>query len=145
FNHVPYRTSSQAVLDLAEGRIDMTFGALGTNLPLIREGKIHPLAVATARRSEEVPDVPTMAEAGLAGFEASLWCAVVAPAGLPAPILTRLNREINAILGEPEVGKALANQAIEVETAEPEALRRMISEDIEKWRAIAQKVGIKPE
>jgi tripartite-type tricarboxylate transporter receptor subunit TctC len=145
FNHVPYRTSSQAVLDLAEGRIDMTFGILGSTLPLIREGRIRVLAIATGRRSDDIPDVPTMAEAGLPGFEASLWFAVVAPSALPAPILTRLNREINAILGEAEIKKGLANQAIAVETAEPDALRRMIRDDIEKWRAVALKVGIKPE
>ncbi|MEA3107616.1 MAG: hypothetical protein QOI88_2221 [Gammaproteobacteria bacterium] len=145
FNHVPYRTSSQAVLDLSEGRIDMTFGVLGSNLPLIRDGKIRALALATPRRSEDIPDVPTMAEAGLPGFEASLWFAVVAPTGLPVPILTRLNREINAILNEPDIKKGLANQAIQIETAEPDALRQIIREDIEKWRAIAQKVGIKPE
>jgi tripartite-type tricarboxylate transporter receptor subunit TctC len=145
FNHVPYRTSSQAVLDLSEGRIDMTFGVLGSNLPLIRDGKIRALALATQRRSEDIPDVPTMAEAGLPGFEASLWFAVVAPVALSAPILARLNSEINAILNEPDIKKGLANQAIAVETAEPDQLRRIIREDIEKWRAIAQKVGIKAE
>ena len=145
FNHVPYRTSSQAVIDLSEGRIDMTFGILGSSLPLIRDGKIRTLAIATARRSDDIPDVPTMAEAGVPGFEASLLFAVVAPAALPVPILTRLNREINAILNEPEIRKGLANQTIQVETAEPDALRQVIREDIEKWRAIAQKVGIKAE
>ena len=145
FNHVPYRTSSQAVLDLSEGRIDMTFGVLGSNLPLIRDGKIRALALATPRRSEDIPDVPTMAEAGLPGFEASLWFAIVAPVALPAPILARLNREVNAILNEPDIKKGLANQAIQIETAEPDALRQVIREDIEKWRAIAQKVGIKAE
>src|SRR5205085_12389927 len=83
----------------------------------------------------------TMAEAGLPGFEASLWFAVVAPLALPVPILTRLNREINAILGDAEVKKGLTNQAIQVETAEPDRLRQIIRDDIEKWRAIAQKVG----
>src|SRR5205814_1604768 len=107
--------------------------------------RVRPLAIATMRRGEEIPDVPTMAEAGLPGFEASLWFAVVAPAALPTPILTRLNREINAILSDAEVRKGLANQAIQVETAGPDQLRQIIRDDIEKWRAIAQKVGIKPE
>jgi len=145
FNHVPYRTSSQAVLDLSEGRIDMTFGVLGSNLPLIRDGKIRALALATPRRSEDIPDVPTMAEAGLPGFEASLWFAVVAPVALPVSILTRLNREVNAILNEPDIKKGLANQAIAVETAEPDQLRQIIRDDIEKWRAVAKEVGIKAE
>src|SRR5262245_48041562 len=91
--HIPYRSTGQAVLDLAEGRIDITFGLLGSNLPLMREGKIRPLAVTTTRRTEDAPEVPTMAEAGLPGFEASLWFAVVAPAALPPAIVDRLNRE----------------------------------------------------
>src|SRR5262245_9908575 len=106
-NHVPYRASGPAVLDLSEGRIDITFGVLGTSLPLIREGKIRALAVATEKRSEQLPDVPTIVESGLPGFEASLWFAVVAPAALPAPIVERLNREINTIVSEPDVTKAL--------------------------------------
>jgi tripartite-type tricarboxylate transporter receptor subunit TctC len=144
-NHVPYRTTAQAVLDLAESRIDMTFGVLGTSLPLIRDGKIRALAAATAKRVHELPAVPTMAEAGLPGFEASLWFAIVAPAALPAPLVSRLNREINAIVTEPEVRAALAVQAIEAETSTPEDLRERIRADIAKWRDVAAKVGIKPE
>ena len=144
-NHVPYRTTVQAVLDLSEGRIDITFGLLGTNLPLIREGKIRPLAVAGSKRAEDVPDVPTMAEAGLPGFEATLWFAVVAPAALPPAIVSRLNREINAILGDPDVKRALAVQATQIELSTPAKLREQIRADIEKWRAVADKLGIKPE
>jgi tripartite-type tricarboxylate transporter receptor subunit TctC len=143
--HIPYRSTAQAVLDLAEGRIDVTFGLLGSNLPLIREGKIRPLAVTAVRRAEDVPEVPTMAEAGLPGFEASLWFAVVAPAGLPPATVDRLNREINAILGEADVKKALAAQATQIELSTPEKLRALIRADIEKWRAVADKLGIKPE
>jgi len=144
-NHVPYRTSSQAILDLAEGRIDITFGILGTLGPLIRDGRIRALAVTTEKRTADIPDVPTMAEAGLPGFEASLWFAVVAPAALPPALLTRLNREINAILGEPEIKRALSAHAITVELSTPDALRETIRVDIEKWRAIAVKAGVKPE
>jgi tripartite-type tricarboxylate transporter receptor subunit TctC len=106
-NHVPYRANGPAVLDLSEGRIDISFGVLGTSLALIRDGKIRALAVTTDKRAISAPDVPTMSEAGLPGFEASLWFAMVAPAALPAPILLRLNREINAIITEPDVRKAL--------------------------------------
>jgi tripartite-type tricarboxylate transporter receptor subunit TctC len=144
-NHVPYRTSSQAILDLAEGRIDITFGVLGTLGPLIKDGRIRALAVTTEKRTADIPDVPTMAEAGLPGFEASLWFAVVAPAALPPALLTRLNREINAILGEPEIKRALSAHAITVELSTPDALRETIRIDIEKWRAIAVKAGVKPE
>jgi tripartite-type tricarboxylate transporter receptor subunit TctC len=144
-NHVPYRTSFQAILDLAEGRIDITFGILATLGPLIKDGRIRALAVTTEKRSADIPDVPTMAEAGLPGFEASLWFAVVAPAALPPALLTRLNREINAILSEPEITRALSAHAITVELSTPDALRETIRVDIEKWRAIAVRAGVKPE
>src|SRR5262249_13332440 len=144
-NHVPYRASGPAVLDLSEGRIDITFGVLGTSLPLIREGKIRALAVATEKRSAQLPDVPTIVEWGLPGCEASLWLAVVPPAALPAPIVERLNREINTIVSEPDVTKALAAQAVEAEVTSPAKLRETIRADLDKWRAIAAKAGIKPQ
>jgi tripartite-type tricarboxylate transporter receptor subunit TctC len=145
FNHVPYRSSSQAILDLAEGRIDVTFGVVGTSLPLIRDGRIRALAVTTDRRMDDLPDVPTMEEAGLPGFEASLWFAVVAPAALPPQLVARLNRQINGIVSEPAVRKALAVQAVEAETSTPDEVRERIRADIGKWRAVAARVGIKPE
>src|SRR5215203_705196 len=144
-NHIPYRANGPAILDLSEGSIDISFGVLGTSLPLIREGKIRALAVATEKRTEELPDVPTMTESGLSGFEASLWFAVVAPAAMPPAILGRLNRELNAILSEAEVKKSLKGQAIDIELSTPEKLRELIGADIEKWRAIAAKAGVKPE
>jgi tripartite-type tricarboxylate transporter receptor subunit TctC len=144
-NHVPYRSSAPATLDLSEGRIDITFGVLGSSLPLINDGKIRALAVTTEKRAESVPNVPTMAEAGLPGFEASLWFAVVAPAALPPAILMRLNHELNAILELPDVKAGLALQAITVELSTPEKLRELIRTDIEKWRSIAAKAGVKPE
>ena len=79
-NHIPYRSASQAVIDLAEGRIDITFGTLGSSLPLIKDGKIKILAVSTTRRASQVPDIPTMVEAGVPGFETSLWFALVGAA-----------------------------------------------------------------
>ena len=100
------------MLDLAEGRIDITFGLLGTNLPLLRDGRIRALAVTTSSAPRTCPMCRPWRRPGLPGFEASLWFAVVAPAALPPALVTRLNREINAILGEPEVKKALAAQAI---------------------------------
>jgi tripartite-type tricarboxylate transporter receptor subunit TctC len=144
-NHVPYRANGPAILDLSEGRIDISFGVLGTSLSLLREGKIHALAVTTDHRVATVPDVPTMAEAGLPGFEASLWFAVMAQAALPAPILARLNSELNAILQEPDVKKSLNAQAIDVEISTPDKLRERIRADIEKWRETAAKAGVKPE
>lgn len=144
-NHVPYRASSQAVIDLAEGRIDITFGTLGSSLPLIRDGKVKALAVSTAKRASQAPDVPTMTEAGVPGFEASLWFAVVAPAKLPGTIAARLNKEVNAIVSDPAVIKGLDLQAMQ---ADPIPLARMgdlIRNDLTRWREIAAKAGVKAE
>ena len=144
-NHIPYKTSTHAVIDLSEGRIDMQFGILGTSLALIREGKLRALAVTTEQRIEELPDVPTMIEAGLPGYEVSLLFAVVAPAATPAAIITRLSHEINDIMAAPEVKRVLASQAIHAVSSPPDQLRDRIAREIELWRGIATKAGIKPE
>ena len=144
-NHIPYKTSTHAVVDLTEGRIDMQFGILGTSLSLIREVKLRALAVTTEQRLEELPDVPTMIESGLPGYDVSLLFAVVMPAGTPGPIVMRLNREINAFTATPEVKRVLAAQAIHVTSGTPAQLRERIAREIELWRGIARKAGVKPE
>ncbi len=144
-NHIPYKTSTHAVIDLNEGRIDMQFGILGTSLALIREGKLRALAVTTERRIGELPDVPTMIESGLPGYDVSLLFAVVMPAATSSAIVARLNREINEFMATPEVKRVLAAQAIHVTSGTPDQLRARIAREIELWRGIAQKAGIKPE
>ncbi len=140
-NHIPYKSSTHAVIDLNEGRIDLQFSILPTTLQFIRSGKVRALAVAAERRVEELPDVPTLAEAGLEGFDATLWFAVVAPKGIPAILVTRLNREIGSILEEPDVRSAWVAQGIYPESSTPEALRARIARDFEKWRAFASRIG----
>jgi tripartite-type tricarboxylate transporter receptor subunit TctC len=145
FNQVPYRSSAQAMLDLAEGRIQVQFGTVPPTLPLIRDGKMRALAVTGAKRSAALPDVATIAEAALPGYEASLWQAIAAPAGTPAPIIARINRETTEILAEPATIAALAQQGVEAEASSPQALSARIGADIEKWRDVVAKAGIKPE
>ena len=94
--HVPYRGSAQSVLDLIDGRVEMQFGTLAPTLPLIREGKVRALAVTGGKRNATLPEVPTIAESGLPGYESSLWAAIVVPAGTPPGIVARLNREVVA-------------------------------------------------
>jgi tripartite-type tricarboxylate transporter receptor subunit TctC len=144
-NHIPYKTSTHAVIDLNEGRIDMQFGILGSSLALIREGKLRALAVTTPQRLEDVPDVQTMIEAGLPGYDVSLVFAVVMPAGTPRPIVARLNREIGEFVRTPELKRVLAAQAIQAVSSTPDELRERIAKEIALWRGIAQKAGIKPE
>lgn len=142
FNHIPYKTSTQAVLDLIEGRIDMQFGILGTSLELIRQGKLRPIALATEKRSDDLPDVPTMTEAGVDGFEASLLFAVVMPPKTPAAIVTRINRDIRDIMVQPDVKRALAAQAIVATSSTPEQLADRLTKETVLWRDLAVKAGL---
>jgi putative tricarboxylic transport membrane protein len=144
-NHIPYRSASQAVIDLAEGRIDITFGTLGSSLPLIKDGKIKLLAVSTNRRASQVPDIPTISEAGVPGFETSLWFALVAPPNLPQPIAARLNRELNAIVSDPVVQKGFDVQATQSEPSTLQGMADLIRTDLTRWREIAAKAGVKGE
>ena len=141
-NHIPYKSSTHAVVDLIEGRIDMQFGILGTSLELIREGKLRAIALATKNRSEDLPDVLTMAEAGIDGFEASLLFAVMMPPKTPPEIVKRINREIGEIMAQPEVKRALAAQAIIATSSTPEQLSERMQTEMALWRGLAVKAGL---
>jgi tripartite-type tricarboxylate transporter receptor subunit TctC len=140
--HVPYRGTAQSIVDLVAGRVDMQFGTIPPTLVHVRSGKLRALAVTGTVRNATLPDVPTIAEAGLPGYESSLWQAMVAPAATPAAIVARLNREVTAVLNEPDVRAALAQQGIEPEPGSPEALGARIRADVQKWREVMVSAGI---
>ena len=141
--HVPYRGTAQSTLDLIEGRVDMQFGTIPPALAYLRAGKLNALAVTGGARNAALPDVPTMAEAGLAGYECILWQALVAPAATPAAIIARLNREVGAVLAEPELRAMLAEQGIEPAPGTPEALAARMRADARKWREVIAERGIR--
>lgn len=141
--HVPYRGTAQSTLDLLEGRVEMQFGTIPPTLAHIRAGKLRALAVTGAARNAALPEVPTLAESGLDGYECSLWQAIVAPAGAPPAIISRLNREISAILDDPEVRAALAKNGIEAQASSTEALTARIHADTKKWRDVIAGAGIR--
>ena len=141
--HVPYRGTAQSTLDLIGGRVDMQFGTVPPSLANIREGKLRALAVTSTARSAVLPDVPTMAEAGLTGYESSLWQAFVAPAATPKVIIARLNREISAVLDDAGVREALNKQGVVPEPGSSEALAERIRADVAKWRDVITSAGIK--
>jgi tripartite-type tricarboxylate transporter receptor subunit TctC len=143
--HVPYKASAQSVTDLMTGRLDMQFATIPPMLALLRSGKLRALGIASAKRSSLLPDLPTLSEAGLPGYDASLWMAVMAPAGTPASIVTRLNREITAILTSPEGQDAMSKQGVDAETSTPENLHARIGAEITKWREFIAKYAIQPE
>ena len=141
--HVPYRGTAQSTLDLLEGRVEMQFGTIPPTLSHIRAGKLRALAVTGAVRNSTLPEVPTMAESGLPGYECVLWQAIVAPAATSPAIVARLNREVTAILNEPDVRAALAKQGVEAEPGSPEALGARIRDDVKKWREVITSAGIR--
>jgi tripartite-type tricarboxylate transporter receptor subunit TctC len=144
-NHIPYKSSAQSVVDLISGRLDMQFATIPPTLANINANQVRALATTGAQRVSVLPNVPTVAESGLSGYEASLWVAIVAPAGTPPAIVTRLNREINAALDAPHVKESMAKQGLETEPGSPEALAERIRADIDKWRAVIRQAGIKAE
>ncbi len=140
--HVPYRGTSQSVLDLMEGRIEIQFGTIPPTLQQIRAGKMRVLAVTGDKRNDAMPDVPTVAEAGVAGYEASLWQAIVVPSATPPAIVARLNREVRALLAEPDTPAAFAKQGVDATPSTPEELGRRIRSEIVKWHDVIAGAGI---
>jgi putative tricarboxylic transport membrane protein len=143
--HIPYKSSTNAVLDLMEHRIDLQFSILPTTQQQARTGKLRVLAVTTEKRLDELPDVPTLAESGLAGFEATLWFAVVAPKGVSADVIARLNREIIGAIAEPDVRNAWIVQGIFPEGSTPTELGERVVRDMAKWRTVVSRLNVKAE
>lgn len=143
--HVPYKSTAQSVIDLISGRLDMQFATIAPSLSNIRAGQLRALAVTSKKRVEALPDVPTMDEEGVRGYEAVLWFALVGPANLPAAIATRLNRTVVEILNTPEMKESLAQQGFIADAGSPEALMQQVRADIAKWRDIIPKAGINPQ
>lgn len=145
--HVPYNAAGEASLDVIAGRISMQFSTLGATIPFIEDGQLRAVAVSTAERVSELSDVPTVAESGVPGledFDVSLWFAFAAPAGTPKEIIDRLNSELNAVLADPAVVKALANQGVTPQTSSPDDVDALISREIGKWRKVADDAGLLP-
>ncbi len=133
--HVPYRTGVQAAPDVMEGRVQYQFDNIIWSLPMIRDGKLKGLAITTLRRSALAPDIPTVAEQGLAGFEGVTWIGLVAPAKTPDPVVARLSTELSAILTEPDVvAKIAATGGEPPATKGPAGYRTLLADDIARWK-----------
>jgi tripartite-type tricarboxylate transporter receptor subunit TctC len=143
--HVPYKSSAQSVTDLMTGRLDMQFATIAPSLPNIRAGKLRAIVVSGKTRATALPEVPTVAEAGMPGYEAVLWVALVAPASTSPAIRARLNREVNEILTSGDGKAALVAQGMDAEPGPPEAVSARIRDDIRKWREVAARAGIHAE
>jgi tripartite-type tricarboxylate transporter receptor subunit TctC len=134
--HVPYRGSAQSMIDLMQGRIDLSVSTIPPTLQHIREGKLRGLATMSERRNVSLPDTPTVAEAGIPGCEAALWTAIMVPAGVPADIVKRLNAAVLAVVATSEINQALTIQGVDPEPGPPEAVSERIKADIVKWKDV---------
>jgi tripartite-type tricarboxylate transporter receptor subunit TctC len=139
--HVPYKGSAPAVSDLIGGQIDIMFDNMPSAIQHVRAGKLRPLAVTTAKRSPELPDVPTIAEAGVPGYEATSWFGLFAPAGTPAPVVAKLNGALVKVLADPEVKKKLAEQGAEPYSEKPEQFAEFIRKESAKWSKVVKDSG----
>jgi tripartite-type tricarboxylate transporter receptor subunit TctC len=141
--HVPYKSSAQSVVDMIGGRLEMQFATIAPVLSNISAGQLRPLATTGTKRVAALPDVPTMAEAGVAGYEASLWMAFVMPAGVPEPIVARLNSELNAVMKETDTITAMQAQGFEPDPSTPQGVIDRTKSEIAKWKDVIAKAGIK--
>ena len=142
---VPYRGGAPLMPDLASGRVQFNFGPLGSGLPLVKDGKLRVLAVLSAQRSPLAPDVPTLAEGGLAAVTVPSWQALFGPPGMPLEIADRLSREVTAALGNPEIRAQLERLALQVDGSTPVALAAAVSRDTQAWRSFVQEYEIPQE
>ena len=143
--HVPYKGSGQAVIDLLAGQVQIMFSGMSSVMPHIKGAKLRPLAVTGARCSAAAPEVPTIAESGYPGFEASAWYSVMAPAGTPRSVVMRLNSEILRALKVPEVKERLENVGFEIVGSSPDECATYIRSEIVKWAKVVKASGIKAE
>lgn len=141
--HVPYKGEAPALNDVMGGQIDVAFSTLGVVLPHVSSGRFKVLGVTSAQRSALAPDLPTIDEAGLPGFQSTGWYGVLAPAGTPRPVIERLNRELLAVLAEQETRERMTALALVPGGSSADALRQWIIEDTERWRKVIAEAGIK--
>ncbi len=142
--HIPYKGGGPSMIDVMTGQVETVFGTLIQGLPHIRSGRLKPLGVGSAKRSPLLPQVQSIAET-LPGYDGTIWWGLLAPANVPAPIIAKLNGEINAILRDPEMAKRLTAEAAEPAVTTPEAFGNLIADNITKWGRIAKEANIRAE
>ena len=143
--HVPYKGQGQAIIDLLGGHLRLLFPSIPSIIQHVRSGKVVPMGVASAKRSASLPEVQTISEGGLKGYEVAGWYGVIAPPKMPKPLLAKLNGEINRIIAVPEMRQTLIQQGADPLGSTPEEFGQAIAIDIEKWKKVVAATGLKPE
>ena len=143
--HVPYKGTGPAITDLLGGQVQVMFNSMPSVIPLVASGKLKGLAVGSVQRSPAVPDIPTVAEAGVPGFENVTWYGMFAPAKSPHDIIVKLNKQVVQILASPEMAQRLASQGAEPRSSTPEELTKFMRVESERWKKVIKTAGIKVE
>jgi tripartite-type tricarboxylate transporter receptor subunit TctC len=143
--HVPYKGSAPAIVDLMAGQVMMYFDTMPSSLPHVRAGKLKALAVTSAKRSAVAPDIPTVAESGVPGFETTSWFGVLAPAGTPGAVVDLLYQEMIKALSSPESVERMKQQGLDVVLNRPLEFAGVIRDDIGKWAKVVKKANIKAQ
>ena len=140
--HVPYKSGPAALTDLMNGQLSFYLGGIPVNLPMIKAGKVKPLGTSGLKRSPQLPNVPTIAEAGLAGFEVNVWYGLFVPRATPARIVDRIAADATAVLRHPETRERLSALGVEAEGGAPAEFKKYFRNDLEKWRKVVKAAGV---
>ena len=143
--HVPYKATAQSLVDVMAGHLHVAIPSLTSSIPHIRSGKIRPLGLTSSKRSAQLPEVPTIAEAGVPGYQAVIWNGVLAPAGTPKPILERLSRDVAETMRSPEASKRYAALGAETIGSTPQEFARFLREEIAQYAKVIKAAGLKKE
>jgi tripartite-type tricarboxylate transporter receptor subunit TctC len=144
-NHIPYKGTGPALTDTLGGQTDVFFSSTATAMPHVQSGKLRAVAVTTAKRIPALPDVPTVAESGVPGYDVVLWHGLIGPKGMPRPIVDRLNTEVTKALKLKETADQLQNDGVSPAGGSPEQFRAQIEKEIKIWRKVAADAGVKAE
>jgi tripartite-type tricarboxylate transporter receptor subunit TctC len=143
--HVPYKGGGPATIDTLAGQVHMTIGSLIQVLPHFRTGRLRPIATGGAKRAATLPDIPTIAEAGVPGYEANNWWGILAPAGTPDAVIKKINTEANAVMSLADTKKRLSAEGVETIAATPEQFAKHIASEMAKWSKVTRDANIKAE
>jgi tripartite-type tricarboxylate transporter receptor subunit TctC len=140
--HVPYKSGPAVLTDLINGQLSVYFGGVPVNLPMIRAGKVKPLGTSGAKRSPALPDVPTIAEAGVPGYEVSVWYGLMAPHGTPKQIVGKIAADVAGVLKTSEIQERFALQGVDAARSTPEHFRAYFQADVRKWGQVIKAAGV---
>jgi len=143
--HVPHKSSGEARTSVMSGQVEMMMDAITTMAPIARAGKVRAIATTGSKRSSIMPEIPTVSEGGVKGYEATIWLGIMAPAGTPKPIVDRLNGEITKVLNRPEVRKIWQEQGAIPMSMSPGEFERFLNADIAKWAKVVKLSGARPD